>query len=319
MMQSARVIFLGTPDFAVASLRALVEGGIQVVAVVTMPDKPAGRGQKLFQSPVKQYALSQNIPVLQPEKLKNPDFLKELADYKADLQVVVAFRMLPEAVWNMPPFGTFNLHASLLPQYRGAAPINRAIMNGETETGITTFRLRHEIDTGDVVHQQKVSLGADMNAGQLHDVLMEQGAALIFQTVKEVLSGTVVFLPQQSPPEGLQHAPKIFKADCEINWQQAGEVIHNQIRGLSPYPAAFSRLGGHQIKIYAARFRHVRHFFPAGQGVVSGQQWEVAVPDGFIELLEVQLEGKKRMSAAAFLLGNAALAAQAFESPAAPL
>jgi methionyl-tRNA formyltransferase len=307
-MQNKRVIFLGTPDFAVASLKALVEGGVNVVAVVTMPDKPSGRGQKLQQSPVKLYAMEQNIPVLQPERLKNPEFLQILKSYQADLQVVVAFRMLPEVVWNMPPLGTFNLHASLLPQYRGAAPINWALINGEQETGITTFKLKHEIDTGDLVHQQKVAITPNMNAGELHDLLMEKGAKLMLQTVQEVLAGEETYIVQSASLSELQHAPKLFKEHCLIDWQQSGTEIHNLVRGLSPYPAAFTRVNGLVLKIYALRFEAIKQFLAVGQGYLEDGHWYVAVKDGRVALLEVQLEGKKRMSTAAFLLGNASLA-----------
>jgi len=306
-MDQKRIIFLGTPAFAVASLQAMVEAGLQVVAVVTMPDKPAGRGQKRQESPVKQYAVSQAIPVLQPEKLKNPEFLAELAAFKADLQVVVAFRMLPELVWNMPPLGTYNLHASLLPQYRGAAPINWAIMNGEHETGVTTFKLQHAIDTGDWVHQQRVVIHSDWDAGRLHDELMATGARLMLQTVQEVFAGTVTFHPQPQADEGLKAAPKIFKEHCRIDWSKAGEELINQIRGLSPYPGAFTMADGLVLKIYRAGFIHDRHFVQAGQSRLQGNDWQVAVRDGWVILKEVQLEGKKRMPAADLLRGNAAL------------
>lgn len=308
-MDQKRIIFLGTPAFAVASLQALVEAGFQVVAVVTMPDKPAGRGQKLQESPVKQYALTQGIPVLQPERLKNPDFLAELAAFKADLQIVVAFRMLPELVWNMPPLGTYNLHASLLPQYRGAAPINWAIMHGEHETGVTTFKLQHAIDTGDWVHQQRVAIPADWDAGRLHDELMVIGARLMLQTVQEVFSGEVAFHPQLQTDESLKAAPKIFKEHCRINWSNTGEALINQIRGLSPYPGAFTMAGGLVLKIYSAAFVHERHFIQVGQGRLHGNDWQVAVKDGWLILKEIQLEGKKRMLAADLLRGNAALSA----------
>lgn len=312
-MQNERIIFLGTPAFAVACLQALVEAGLNVVAVVTMPDKPAGRGQKLQESPVKQYAVAQGIPVLQPERLKNPEFLAELAAYKADLQVVVAFRMLPEAVWNMPPMGTYNLHASLLPQYRGAAPINWAIINGEHETGITTFKLKHEIDTGDLVHQQKVDITPDMDAGQLHDLLMELGAKLMLQTVQEVFAGSVVYIPQNEAADSLKAAPKIFKEHCRISWQQDGAKVVQLIRGLSPYPGAFALANGQVLKIYKAQFKQEQHFVQAGQSRLEAGQWQVAVADGWISLLEVQLEGKKRMPAADLLRGNAGLAELLFQ------
>lgn len=307
-MKPKRVIFLGTPAFAVASLQALVEGGLQVVAVVTMPDKPAGRGQKMQESPVKQYAVSKGIPVLQPEKLKNSVFLAELASFKADLQVVVAFRMLPEAVWNMPPLGTYNLHASLLPQYRGAAPINWAIINGEHQTGITTFKLKHEIDTGDLVHQQAVDILPDMDAGQLYDVLMELGAELMLRTVQEVFNGEVVFIPQNAPETSLKMAPKIFKDHCRISWQAEGSAIVQLVKGLSPYPGAWALANNQVLKVYKAQFKHEHHFVPFGQSRWQDGAWQVAVADGWVQLIEVQLEGKKRMPAADLLRGNAALA-----------
>lgn len=312
-MEQKRIIFLGTPAFAVASLQALVEAGEQVVAVVTMPDKPAGRGQKLQESPVKQYAVSQDIPVLQPEKLKNPEFLAELASYRADLQVVVAFRMLPEMVWNMPPLGTYNLHASLLPQYRGAAPINWAIINGEHETGITTFKLKHEIDTGDVVHQEKVDIGPEMDAGQLHDLLMARGAQLMLRTVQEVFAGSVVYIPQPQADGALKAAPKIFKEHCRIQWTQEGTTVVQLIKGLSPYPGAFSTVNGQVIKIFKAQFKHERHFVSAGQSRLQAGDWQVAVADGWLTLTEVQLEGKKRMMASDLLRGNASLSTLKFE------
>lgn len=307
-MEQKRIIFLGTPAFAVASLQALVEGGLQVVAVVTMPDKPAGRGQKLQESPVKQYAVSKGIPVLQPEKLKNPAFLAELASYRADLQVVVAFRMLPEAVWNMPPLGTYNLHASLLPQYRGAAPINWAIINGEHQTGITTFKLKHEIDTGDVVHQQVVDILPDMDAGQLHDLLMALGADLVVRTVREVFNGTVSYIPQNVPHIALKLAPKIFKDHCRIQWHKEGTALVQLVKGLSPHPGAWALANNQVLKIFKAKFKHERHFVPVGQSRWQDGSWQVAVSDGWLHLLEVQLEGKKRMLAADLLRGNAALA-----------
>lgn len=298
-----RIIFLGTPDFAVASLQALVEAGFNVVAVVTMPDKPAGRGLKLQLSPVKVYAESQAIPVLQPERLKNPDFLQTLAAFKADVQVVVAFRMLPELVWNMPPLGTFNLHASLLPQYRGAAPINWAIVNGEHETGVTTFKLKHEIDTGDVVYREKLLIGANTTAGELHDELMTLGAQLIVKTITDVLTAKVVYLPQLTANATLKAAPKIFREHCRINWANSGEEIHNLIRGMSPYPAAFTMLETAVLKIYKGKYVVRRHFEPAGQMRIENGQMQIATADGYYFPEEIQLEGKKRMSTADFIRG----------------
>ncbi len=302
-IQEKRIIFLGTPDFAVASLQALVEAGLQVVAVVTMPDKPAGRGLKMQASPVKVYAESQGIDVLQPPRLKNPEFLETLAAYKADIQVVVAFRMLPEAVWNMPPMGTFNLHASLLPLYRGAAPINWAIVNGEHETGVTTFKLKHEIDTGDVVHRETIPIGANTTAGELHDQLMETGARLIVRTVTEVLSGTAVYLPQITVAGDLKAAPKIFREHCRIRWQETGEQIHNLVRGMSPYPAAFTMLDKLVLKIYRGRFVVRRHFETNGRLSIVEGEMRIATADGYYFPEEIQLEGKKRMGITEFLRG----------------
>lgn len=298
-----RIIFLGTPEFAVASLRALVEAGFNVVAVVTMPDKPAGRGLKLQSSAVKQYAESRGIPVLQPEKLKNPAFLEELRGFKADVQVVVAFRMLPEQVWNMPPYGTFNLHASLLPNYRGAAPINWAIVNGEHETGITTFKLRHEIDTGDIVHREAIPINETISAGELHDLLMEKGAKLVVKTMEEVLSETAVFLPQMNTEADLKPAPKIFREHCRINWSSSGEQIHNLIRGMSPYPAAFSTLNGQNLKIFKGSYVIRRHFESAGSLVIENNFLRIATADGYFYAEDIQLEGKKRMPSSEFIKG----------------
>src|SRR5476651_831723 len=247
-----RIVFMGTPQFAVTSLDALIQAGCDVVGVVTAPDKPAGRGKKLGQSAVKEYAVMNGLKVLQPEKLKSPEFLAELRILQADLQVVVAFRMLPEAVWNMPPKGTINLHASLLPQYRGAAPINWAIINGETESGVTTFFLKHEIDTGDILFTEKVTLTGHETAGDLHDRLMYKGAGLLVKTVKGVESGRYNEHPQSQLLAGieLKHAPKIFKEDCLIDWNNTAETIYNKIRGLSPSPTAYTHLNGKILKIY---------------------------------------------------------------------
>jgi methionyl-tRNA formyltransferase len=305
-----RIIFLGTPDFAVATLKALVEAGLQVVAVVTMPDKAAGRGLKLQESPVKRYALTQGIPVLQPVKLKSPDFLAELASYQADIQVVVAFRMLPEAVWDMPPLGTYNLHASLLPQYRGAAPINWAIIHGEQETGITTFKLKHAIDTGDIVHRASHPIGPDTTAGDLHDALMLLGAKWMVKTVKEVLSGEAKFLPQDGFTTALRAAPKLFKADCHIDWQKSGQAVHNLIRGLSPYPAAFTLMAGQVLKIYKGNFKVMAHADSPGICRLQEKGLQIATGDGYYFPEEVQIEGKKRMSVADFLRGYRAESAE---------
>nr|WP_234406408.1 methionyl-tRNA formyltransferase [Prolixibacter bellariivorans] len=258
-----RIVFMGTPDFAVESLKALIENGYNVVGVVTTPDKPSGRGQKMHMSAVKQYSMSQNIPVLQPEKLKDPVFIDELKSLNADLQVIVAFRMLPEIVWGMPSMGTFNLHASLLPQYRGAAPLNWAVINGETESGVSTFLLKHEIDTGNILFQEKVPIGPDETVGDLHDKLMEVGAQLVMRTVDALAEGTAKGIAQDvliARGAAVKPAPKIFKDDCRIDWSKPGTQIHNLIRGLSPYPASwtvFRENDGEKeipIKIYRARF-----------------------------------------------------------------
>ena len=301
-----RIIFMGTPEFAVASLKSLLEAGEEVVAVVTAPDKPAGRGQKLHQSAVKTFAVSRSIPVLQPLKLRDPAFLDELNALKADLQVVVAFRMLPEVVWNMPPQGTVNLHASLLPQYRGAAPINHAVINGETESGVTTFFLQHEIDTGNILFTQKVSIEPDDTAGDLHDKLMVVGASLLVKTVRAIAEGKVESVPQERLAEGvtLKHAPKIFKEDCRIDWHKPVDEVFNLIRGLSPYPTAYTELDGHTLKIFKASKVKNLPGQPAGSYITDGISFlKFACPDGYIELQEVQLAGRKRMNILAFLRG----------------
>lgn len=299
-----RIVFLGTPEFAVASLAALVEAGMEVVAVVTSPDKPAGRGLQLRSSAVKQYAVSKNIPVLQPEKLKDPVFLEALASYKADIQVVVAFRMLPQEVWNMPPLGTINVHASLLPQYRGAAPINHAIMNGETITGVTTFRLQHEIDTGGILLQKETEILPTDNAGSLHDKLMYLGAALIVETIQGIAKGVLKERPQVVPEGGIRYAPKIFTQHREIHWENSGTTILNQIRGLSPYPTAFTSLQGKMLKIFQARFEQTHPHIVAGQYESDGKNMlRYAVKDGWIYVEELQMEGKKKMPVTEFLKG----------------
>ena len=299
---------MGTPDFAVEPLRRLVEAGKNIVAVVTMPDKPAGRGHKIQFSPVKEYALSVNIPLLQPVNLKDPEFVEELRSYQADLQIVVAFRMLPEIVWNMPPLGTFNLHASLLPQYRGAAPINWAVINGETETGITTFFLQHEIDTGNIIMQEKITIAPDDNAGIVHDKLMMLGADLVLQTVNQIESGNVASIPQ---PDGeLKAAPKIFKDTCRINFNATAESVRNLVRGLAPYPAAWIELtdpAGNttNMKIYEVSKELCTPSHPAGTLVCDGKKiLKVAVQDGYIHLDQIQLAGKKRMPAADLMRGT---------------
>jgi len=301
-----RIVFMGTPDFAVASLDALVRSGSNIVGVITAPDKPAGRGQKLSESAVKKYAVESGIPVLQPVKLKDPEFLQALRDMKADLQVVVAFRMLPEIVWNMPPRGTINLHASLLPQYRGAAPINWAIINGETESGVTTFFLKHEIDTGDILFAEKVSIGESDSAGDLHDQLMVVGARLLVKTVQAIESGEYQETPQHQVIEGqeLKHAPKIFKEDCAINFNQDVNRVHNHIRGLSPYPTAFTRFQDKNLKIFGASVEHSEPGISPG-AILSDQKTylKFACKNGFISVTDLQLEGKKRMQVEEFLRG----------------
>lgn len=303
--QELRIVFLGTPDFAVASLRALVEAGAQVVAVVTAPDKPAGRGMQLQQSAVKQYALSRNLPVLQPEKLKAPDFVDSLRAFQADVQVVVAFRMLPEVVWNMPPLGTVNVHASLLPQYRGAAPINWAIIHGETESGVTTFRLKHQIDTGDILLQRTIPILPEDNAGTLHDKLMNAGAELIVTTVQGLAAGTIAEQPQDHlPADSLKHAPKLFKPDMEISWNKPALQIQNLVRGLSPYPAAYTTLQGKNLKVYKTHTEAGITGVAPGTADTDGKTYlRFAAADGWVYLDEVQLEGKKRLSIADFLRG----------------
>ena len=298
-----KIVFMGTPDFAVASLDALVQANFDVVAVVTAPDKPAGRGQKINESAVKKYAVEKSIPVLQPEKLKNPEFLAELKSFQADLQVVVAFRMLPEVVWNMPSKGTINLHGSLLPQYRGAAPINHAIINGEKESGVTTFFLTHEIDTGDIILSDRTPIGDDETAGELHDKLMAIGANLLVKTVTAIANGDFTEQPQPQSDE-LKHAPKIFKEDCKIDWNNSSAKIHNLIRGLSPYPTAFTLLNDKTLKIFKAEPEGKVPGIAAGGFLTDGKTYlKFATKDGFIKLLDIQFEGKKRMLIEDFLRG----------------
>ena len=318
-----KIIYMGTPDFAVEPLRRLVEAGKNIVAVVTMPDKPAGRGHKIQFSPVKEYALSVNLPILQPVNLKDPEFIEQLRSYQADLQIVVAFRMLPEIVWNMPPLGTFNLHASLLPQYRGAAPINWAVINGETETGITTFFLQHEIDTGDIIQQQKIDIAPDDNAGIVHDKLMYLGADLVLQTVNQIESGNLTTTPQDSivgtqraasktseAHSQLKPAPKIFKETCRINFNTTAESVRNLVRGLAPYPAAWIELADTEgnatnMKIYEVSKELCTPTHPVSTLVCDGKKvLKVAVQDGYIHLDQVQLAGKKRMPAADLMRGT---------------
>jgi len=302
---------MGTPDFAVESLRQLVEGGYHVVGVITMPDKPAGRGHKIQYSPVKKYALEKQLPLLQPERLKDEEFLEALRAWKADLQIVVAFRMLPEVVWNMPRLGTFNLHASLLPQYRGAAPINWAVINGDTETGITTFFLKHEIDTGEVIQQVAVPIADTDNVEVVHDKLMMLGGKLVVDTVEAILNDTVKTIPQEEMAVvgELRPAPKIFKDTCHINWNQPVKKIYDFIRGLSPYPAAWSELITAEgetvvLKVFESEKVYEPHQLEVGTVLTDGKKYlKVAVPDGFVSLLSLQLPGKKRLKIDELLRG----------------
>lgn len=300
-----RIIFMGTPDFAVASLDALVKAGFNVVGVITAPDKPAGRGQTVKESAVKVYAREKGLKILQPAKLKDEGFLEELRSLKADLQVVVAFRMLPEIVWNMPPLGTINLHGSLLPQYRGAAPINWAIINGETQTGVTTFFLKHEIDTGDILFCEPVNIAPDETAGQVHDKLMEVGAELLVKTVQAIESKEYQETPQdQTESTELKHAPKIFKEDCQVDWQQPVKQVYDLIRGLSPYPTAFTQLQNKTLKIFRAEMETGATALTPGEYQTDGKTFlKFACPDGMISVTDLQLEGKKRMKIDEFLRG----------------
>ena len=305
-MNSLRIIFMGTPEFAVPSLEILVQNGCNVVAVVTAPDKPAGRGQKLTPSPVKVSALQHQIPVLQPTNLKSPTFLEELKSYNANLQVVVAFRMLPEVVWAMPALGTFNLHASLLPDYRGAAPINWAIINGEHETGVTTFFLKHEIDTGSIIFQEREPIREQDDAGSLYERLMLKGANLVLKTVKAIEAGNAPVTPQ-SPPRPNTHAPKIFKETCQINWDQPGRAVRNFIRGLSPYPGAWTTINQKVFKIFGATYvqdSESAHAKPGQWLTDEKTMLRLRTADGWLEITDFQPEGKKRMSPEEFFRGN---------------
>ncbi len=302
-----RIIFMGTPEFAVPSLEVLLENGYEVVAVVTAPDKPGGR-QGIQQSAVKQFAVANGLKILQPEKFKNPVFLEDLQALNADLQIVVAFRMLPEAVWAMPPMGTMNLHGSLLPKYRGAAPINWAVINGETETGLTTFLLKHEIDTGDLLFQQKVPIGPNETAGELHDRMMQIGANLVLKSVQAIDRGETKPMPQADTEA--THAPKIFAETCRINFDQPAAKVHNFIRGLSPYPGAWTTLEGKTLKILRSTLDAGPWVLESEQAATCGQVFtdnknyvQFSTSDGFIAVLELQLEGKKRMLVKDFLNG----------------
>ncbi len=304
-MHHLRIVFMGTPEFAVASLDALVQAGCNIVGVITAPDKPAGRGMKLTESAVKKYAVENGLHVLQPEKLKNAVFLEDLKALNADLQVVVAFRMLPELVWNMPPLGTINVHGSLLPQYRGAAPINWAVMNGETQTGLTTFKLQHAIDTGDILLQDTIAIGADETAGELHDRMKETGANLLVKTIKGLADGSLKETPQATAiMNALKHAPKIFTDTCKIDWNTTTDHIHNHIRGLSPFPGALTTLQDKVLKIYKSSKEKGTPTNPPGTWTTDHKTFlKLACTDGYIHLLELQLEGKKRMLISDFLRG----------------
>lgn len=300
---SLRIVFMGTPDFAVPSLRALVENGFNVVGVITSTDKYGGRGKKtLIESAVKKYAVSQNLNVLQPPKLKNKEFVNTLRELKADLQVVVAFRMLPEVVWNMPTIGTINLHGSILPKYRGAAPINWAVINGEKETGVTTFFLKHEIDTGDILEVATTLIGENETAGEVYNRLMEIGGESVLSSVRKIESGDYKLQPQKN--EEATKAPKIFNETCEINFHQSTENVHNFIRGMSPYPAAWTTLGGLKLKIFRTEKEIVAHNKPCNLILTDDKSFvKFATEDGFVDVLELQLEGKKRMKTKDFLNG----------------
>ena len=338
-LKDLRIVFMGTPEFAVASLEALVKAKCNIVGVITAPDKPAGRGMKMTESAVKKFAVRKGLRILQPEKLKNPDFLNELRSLNADLQIVVAFRMLPESVWNMPPLGTINLHGSLLPQYRGAAPINWAVINGEKETGVTTFRLKHEIDTGNILLQESFPIDENETAGEVHDKMKEIGARLLVETVKGIAEATLEEVPQSavgsrqsavgnqqsavgSPQSAqtsqntethspftidhsqLKHAPKITTDTCRINWTKTTDEIHNLIRGLSPYPTAFTELGDKTIKIFRSEKEPSFPTSKPGRWESDGKTYlKFAAKDGYILLKDVQLEGKKRMLIEDFLRG----------------
>ncbi len=306
MDKKPRIIFMGTPAFAVASLRALLNAEMNVVAVVTAPDKPAGRGMQMQESAVKQFALANQLTVLQPEKLKSPEFLKAIQDLQPDLQIVVAFRMLPEIIWSLPPMGTLNVHGSLLPQYRGAAPINWAIINGEKETGVTTFQLQHAIDTGAILLQDKIAIGDNMTAGELHDTMMEVGAKLLIKTVNELVDNTIKAVPQATTLDEtlLKHAPKLFTKDGEINWKDTVQSIHNLVRGLAPFPSAITKIDGKVVKLFSTYTIQEKPVEPLGTFVTDGKTFaKIACSNGYLGLNDIQWEGKKRMPIVDFLRG----------------
>ncbi len=306
-MKNLRIVFMGTPEFAVRSLQKIVEEGFNVVGVITAPDKPSGRGMQVNESAVKKYASLKGLKVLQPEKLKNIDFIKELKQLNADVQIVVAFRMLPEVIWNMPPMGTINLHASLLPQYRGAAPINWAIINGEKETGVTTFKLQQDIDTGNILLQKKIAIRDDETAGELHDEMMHIGADLLLQTINGLVNNSLKEKKQNDITVSnivLHHAPKIFNETCEINWCQNVKDVYNFIRGLSPHPGAFTFLSGKKIKIFKAEKETINGGDIAGTAVSDNKTFlKFACNDGYVVIKELQIEGKKKMVVEDFLRG----------------
>jgi methionyl-tRNA formyltransferase len=305
MNKKLRIVFLGTPDFAVASLKALIDNKQNIVGVITAPDKPAGRGKQIQESAVKKYAQKNNLTILQPLNLKDEDFLTELRNLKADLQIVVAFRMLPVKVWDMPRLGTFNLHASMLPQYRGAAPINWAIMNGETSTGVSTFFLQHKIDTGNIILQTSTPISPNTNAGELHDTLMNLGAKLVIETVLQIEENNVTEKPQKNLPNSeLKLAPKIYKSDCKIDWYKPLNEIHNKIRGLSPYPTAWTIINNKSLKIFKGETELVKHTNTIASIITDNKSFlKIAVQDGYYQITELQIEGKKRMNIQNFLQG----------------
>jgi methionyl-tRNA formyltransferase len=303
MNASPKIVFMGTPAFAVASLKALLDAKMNVVGVVTAPDKPAGRGMQLQQSAVKQFALEHQLPIAQPEKLKSPEFFAQIQAWQPDLQIVVAFRMLPESIWSFPPMGTLNVHGSLLPKYRGAAPINWAIINGEKETGVTTFKLQHAIDTGAILLQEPIPITPNMTAGELHDRMMEVGAKTLVTTLNGLIAGTIQAKPQEEALASI-HAPKIFTKDCQIDWHQPVEQIHNLIRGLAPFPGAITKVDGKLVKLFSTSIIKENTIEPIGSFVTDGKTYaRFACSDGYIQLNDIQWEGKKRMPITDFLRG----------------
>ena len=306
MDNKPRIVFMGTPAFAVASLSALLQAKMNVVGVVTAPDKPAGRGMQLQQSAVKQFALAHDLPILQPEKLKSPEFFEALKQWQPELQVVVAFRMLPEQIWSFPPMGTLNVHGSLLPQYRGAAPINWAIINGEKETGVTTFQLQHAIDTGAILLQDRIPIAPNNTAGEIHDTMMEVGAQLLVKTLHGLFDNSIKAVPQEKVIGNiaLQHAPKIFTKDCEIDWEKPCASIHNLIRGLAPFPGAITKIDGKIVKLFLTQMIEGTPTEIPGSFVTDGKTYaKIACKDGYIGLSDIQWEGKKRMPIIDFLRG----------------